>query len=69
MSKLTTEESNLRNEISNLTSQISSLKKELDDTEDKLNMQSYGLYKPRYDFANSLGYKARLDEVRQTQKE
>jgi chromosome segregation ATPase len=68
LSKLTTEESNLRNEISNLTSQISSLKKELDDTEDKLNMQSYGLYKPRYDFANSLGYKARLDEVRQTQK-
>lgn len=68
VTKLTTEESNLRNEISDLTSQISSLKNELDDTEDKLSMESYGLYKPRYDFANSLGYKARLDEVRATQK-
>ena len=32
-------------------------------------VQEFGLYKPRYDFANSLGYKERLVQIRNRQKE
>lgn len=32
-------------------------------------VQEFGLYKPRYDFANSLGYKERLAQIRNRQKE
>lgn len=36
---------------------------------DEVMYEDYGLYKPRYDFANSSAYKGKLSEVRSNQKE
>lgn len=47
---------------------VSNLKIQLADLEDEEEMQSFGLYKPKYDFGTSAGYKAKLDEIRQSQK-
>ncbi|WP_236585120.1 DUF4041 domain-containing protein [Companilactobacillus farciminis] len=54
--------------MNKLQAQLDFLQKELDDTEDTVNMETYGLYKPRYNFANSLGYKNQLNDVRNNQK-
>lgn len=56
-------------EIIDLENKIKKLEKQLAITEDDLEMESFGLYKPRYDFANSLTYKAELDKIRKQQKE
>jgi hypothetical protein len=45
------------------------LREELVVTDDEILLQSFGLYKPKYDFINSEQYKAKLDEIRQLQKE
>ena len=36
--------------------------------DDEILVQEFGLYKPQYDFANSLDYKERLAKVRDQQK-
>lgn len=56
-------------EISKLENKIQSLKNELVDTEEQLNLESFGLYKPHYDFASSTGYKEKLNEERTLQKQ
>lgn len=43
-------------------------KKELLSFEDDLLVESFGLYKPRYDFANSLTYQTELNNIRDQQK-
>lgn len=41
----------------------------LEAVTDELNIESFGLYKPRYDFSNSSQYKFKLEEIRNKQKE
>lgn len=56
-------------EINQLKSKKDNLKSEIIDLEDELEFQSFGLYKPIYDFETSDGYKAKLNEFRQLQKQ
>ena len=60
------------NAINQLSSEIVSLQKQLDYYQnavaDELNIQSYGIYTPTYDFANSDLYKDELKKVRGLQK-
>lgn len=66
---LTSTEKLLSVTVEGLKDQISFLKIELNDVTDQISFDSYGLYKPRYDFATSLGYKDRLASVRKSQKD
>ncbi|WP_261806116.1 DUF4041 domain-containing protein [Lapidilactobacillus luobeiensis] len=69
LDELNEKQSSIKEKIKTLNADIKSLKEKLVDTEDKVNMESNGLYEPRYDFASSLGYKSQLDQVRQDQKQ
>lgn len=66
---LTSTEKTLSSTVESLKDQIKLLKIELNDVTDQISLDSYGLYKPRYDFATSLGYKDRLASVRKNQKD
>lgn len=59
----------LNTTISGLNSQINSLKNEIVELNDEVLFQSFGLYQPRYSFANSDQYKDRLNAIRYEQKE
>lgn len=61
--------SNLNEEIKNLSDQLNTIKADISDLSPSLEMSSYGLYEPHYDFATSLEYKDRLKEIRDLQKE
>lgn len=56
-------------QISNLDKKIKDLNGQLVNVSDEVMYEDYGLYKPRYDFANSSAYKGKLSEVRSNQKE
>ncbi|PEG93327.1 DUF4041 domain-containing protein [Lactobacillus sp. UMNPBX11] len=56
-------------QISNLDKKIKDLNSQLVNVSDEIMYEDYGLYKPRYDFANSSAYKGKLSEVRSNQKE
>lgn len=60
--------STIKAEIDDLENELTTKKMELVDVNEKINVESYGLYAPRYDFANSLSYKEKLNEIRQNQK-
>ena len=45
------------------------LRAQLVQTEEELNLQSFGVYKPRYDLMRADEYRARLLEIRAQQKE
>lgn len=49
--------------------QLTQASAELVETEEEVLMQSFGLYKPRYSFANATGYKDELAKVRNKQKD
>lgn len=82
MQSLTFEKENLTNEISalqhtisekcteigNMNLLINQKQKEIVSLDDEILVQEFGLYKPQFEFANALGYKEKLDEVRATQK-
>lgn len=55
--------------IHSLDSDITSKKKEIVVLDDEILVQEYGLYNPRYSFANALGYKEKLAVIRSKQKE
>lgn len=57
------------NEVSIIEDKIKELNNQVVELDDEILYQSFGLYKPLYDFTNSLQYKERLDEVRKQQKE
>lgn len=59
----------LREEMAALEAKIAQAKTELVETDEEVLMQSFGLYKPRFDFANSTQYKEELDQIRLKQKE
>ena len=49
--------------------ELAELQKQVVITEEAILMQSFGLYAPRYEFANSDRYKKRLGDIRTSQKE
>lgn len=76
LSKLTSELDNLTSSISSKKEILSKLKKDIEildkkyrDLEEIPNMESFGLYKPHYDFATALQFKDKLKYVRDLQKE
>lgn len=56
------------NEINSLDYQIQAKKTMIIETDEVILMQEFGLYQPKYDFANSDTYKERLSNIRNTQK-
>lgn len=59
----------LHTELNTIRSQIQHAKAELIETDEEVLMQSFGLYKPHFAFANSTEYKDELARVRAKQKE
>ena len=51
------------------SSELRELSRHLDHVRDQANLESCGLYTPRYDFATSERYRGRLEGVRQQQKQ
>ncbi len=56
-------------ELAQLNAQLAARKGELDALEERANLQSFGFYEPRYEFASSAAYGARLEEIRGEQKQ
>ena len=55
-------------EIEAAMSRINQLNQELKVLDEEANLQSFGFYKPRYDFASSERYQSALEEIRERQK-
>lgn len=64
-----TEVSEKQKYISSYHDRIKDLERQLTATTEDINMETYGLYRPKYDFATALGYKDKLSEIRNQQKE
>jgi hypothetical protein len=47
---------------------IDRLRAEFNALDEEANLQSFGFYKPRYAFADSLSYQRKLDDIRERQK-
>lgn len=58
----------IHNSILSHTETLSNLKSNILSVHDDLNMESHGLYVPRYDFATSLVFKDELTNIRNKQK-
>lgn len=56
-------------DLASLKQQIVDAKKDLIETNEEVLMQSFGIYKPHYSFANSTEYKDELAKIRSKQKE
>lgn len=75
ISELDTEISQLQHRSNDLTGVLTDLSKEkndlqaeIGDLENDVEMNSYGLYEPYYDFSNVLQYKDELKDIRDQQK-
>lgn len=66
--RLELEYKNRNNLLSELEKRLATLQKEILVAEETIEMESFSLYSPRYNFANSELYKAKLDEVRAEEK-
>lgn len=55
-------------EIQKLTDRIEATKAELAALDEEATLYSFGLYKPRYDFADSARFQMELDKIRDQQK-
>ena len=55
--------------LADIQAEIAEAKSELIETREEVLMQSFGLYQPRFEFANSTQYKDALAEIRHIQKE
>lgn len=60
---------NAEKELDDLDTKILDAKKLLVETNEEVLMQSFGLYEPKFDFANSTKYKEALSVLRAKQKE
>lgn len=49
--------------------ELKNLKNQIIEATEEVQMQEFGLYKPKYDFASSEIYKDKLNEIRQKQKD
>lgn len=61
-------EKQLTTTINSLYTKVDELNNQIVDLSEEINYESYGLYKPRYEFSNSSTYKGKLTEVRFNQK-
>ena len=73
--KLQNQLTDIKNDISIQTGRYDDLKRQINqkrteiiDLDDEILVQEFGLYRPHYDFANSLDYKEKLAEIRTKQK-
>ncbi|WEV51636.1 DUF4041 domain-containing protein [Lactobacillus sp. ESL0731] len=64
----TIKQSRLNETIDSLNKKIKNLNSEIIDLSDEVTYESYGLYKPHYDFVDSVKYKDKLSKVRNQQK-
>jgi hypothetical protein len=55
-------------EFEKATGELNALLDQVDHVSDQIDIESHGLYEPRYDFATAALYKARLDDIRERQK-
>jgi chromosome segregation ATPase len=55
-------------DLATVQHQLEIARTDLVETNETVLLQSFGLYKPRYEFANSTGYKDALSKVREAQK-
>ncbi len=65
---LNRQQSEVESQISNAQEKFNSLTKEVRFLEDFANIQSFGLYEPKYDFGTSAEYKSKLEDIRKAQK-
>ena len=56
-------------EVAAAHEKLKGIQKEILVAEDTVELESFALYVPKYQFTNSSDYKARLDEIREEQKE
>lgn len=49
-------------------SQLQEIQQQILGAEDTVQLESFALYEPKYQFTNSIDYKNRLDEIREDQK-
>lgn len=59
----------MQNDMATLSQQIAQAKTDLIETNEEALMQSFGLYKPHYAFANSSKYQEALTQIRARQKD
>ena len=57
------------NAVVSLDSTIQMKQKEVVKLDEEIGLQDFGLYRPRFDFATSDGYKERLAQIRTQQKD
>ncbi len=57
------------NAVAQLQAQIVRLQQQVYNLNDTIDMQTYGIYQPTYEFANSDQYKKQLQQTRQMQKD
>ncbi|WP_207695906.1 hypothetical protein DOK67_0002859 [Enterococcus sp. DIV0212c] len=69
INSLKDKESLLLRDIQSKEQKLHELKRNLISVEDDIDMESFGLYVPRYDFASSLVYKEALGTLRNQQKQ
>ena len=67
-SQLQQQQNAVQVEIDNTESTLEELKKQVSILEDEVDIQSYGLYEPKYDFGDSALYKTEIDNIRKKQK-
>ena len=68
LQKLQENQRRIEGEIEDATARIDHLRQELKPLDEEANLQSFGFYKPRYDFASSERYQSKLEETREHQK-
>lgn len=59
----------LKSDRDKIQTEIENKSKQIYDLDMDLYVQDFGLYSPKYNFSTALGYKDRLDEIRNEQKE
>ncbi|TYV25766.1 DUF4041 domain-containing protein [Listeria monocytogenes] len=61
--------STLNDELLEMQIKKEELQKELVELPEQIELETFGFYKPKYDFATSLGYKEKLEQIRLEQKQ
>ncbi len=57
-----------QNDLEAARSQLQAVQQQILGAEDIIQLESFALYEPKYQFTNSIDYKNRLDEIREDQK-
>lgn len=67
--RLKSQQVELKQEVEKTKGTIAQLNSEIGSLEDEIDLQSYGLYEPKYDFERAEIYRSKIDELRKRQKE